>query len=150
MTISLKISGYNNVSKEGRFNRRQQGGVALYIHASMPFIEIALDMKLQAVAAVVNVTNFKTIRVSSNCIPLEYDLQETALKELKRQLEGQSIIMGDFKPHHTLWGNKEFTEMENWAWQDECNILNDGKPAYISGTAIVLTIVKPALASEIT
>ena len=77
-----KISRYNGIRKEGRFNGRQHEGVALYIHASMPFQEIDLNTELQAVPAVVNFANFKTVCVSSIYVPPEYDLQKTGLKEL--------------------------------------------------------------------
>ena len=49
----LKIPKYNVIAKEGTYNNRQHGGVAMYIHGDVPYQELSLDTPIQAVAATV-------------------------------------------------------------------------------------------------
>ena len=49
----IKIPKYNVIAKEGTYNTRQHGGVAMYIHGDTPYQEITLTTPLQAVAATV-------------------------------------------------------------------------------------------------
>ena len=49
-----RIPNYNVISKLGHFNRTHHGGVALYIHSSIPFRQIELNTPVQAIAIQVN------------------------------------------------------------------------------------------------
>ena len=51
-----EIRGYNAICKQGYINQRFPGGVAMYIHDTMPFCEIVITTHLQIVAAQVNIS----------------------------------------------------------------------------------------------
>ena len=59
----IKLKGYQGIVKQGRFNQRQHGGVALYIHESCPHKEIAIQSEYQVVAARVTIGRRTTITV---------------------------------------------------------------------------------------
>ena len=50
------IAGYNSICKQGHFNQRFHGGVAMCIHNSMPYQKIHIKTNLQIIAAQVNVS----------------------------------------------------------------------------------------------
>ena len=65
----VRIVGYNGICKQGHFNQRVHGGVAMYIHNSMPYREIHIKTNLKIIAAQVNVSQYKTITCVSAYIP---------------------------------------------------------------------------------
>ena len=75
-------------------------------------------------------------------IPPEYDLQETALRALRGQLEGRSIVTGDLNAHHMLWSNRRIYRkgriVENWFGQDGSNIMKNGRPTHIQGVVKII------------
>ena len=57
----LKIPDFNVIAKEGPSGARQHGGVAMYIHRSVPFDPIDLDTPFKAVAATVHLKTRLTL-----------------------------------------------------------------------------------------
>ena len=52
---AVKIAGGNSYNKQGHFNVTSHGGVAIYVHQSIPTEEVVLNTEYQAVAVTVNV-----------------------------------------------------------------------------------------------
>ena len=55
---NLNLSGYNDIRKEGHYNRTPHGGVAIYVHQSIPYIYI---YNIQSVAVQVHLNELITI-----------------------------------------------------------------------------------------
>ena len=53
--IKVKLGGFNCYSKQGSFNRRYLGGIATYLHNSMPAQEINIVSRYQIGAVRVNI-----------------------------------------------------------------------------------------------
>ena len=56
-----KIPGYSVIGKDGTHNRRNHGGVALYIHQDIPFSPVPLNTSIQAVAVKIQLRSKFTI-----------------------------------------------------------------------------------------
>ena len=63
--VAVNISGYNSNSKQGNFNRRYHGGVATYVHESLPVEHIDIVSKYQVVVVKVNIRKNLTITVAN-------------------------------------------------------------------------------------
>ena len=57
----FSLPHFNEIRKEGHYNRTPHGGVALYIHSSIPFKTLDINTPLQAVAAKVHLHTDITI-----------------------------------------------------------------------------------------
>ena len=86
----------------GHFNVTPHGGVALFIHESMPFQTIDLNCALQAVAAVVQLD--VPITKCSLYASRNHNLTQESLSEVLDQLPAPMVILGDFNSYNTLWG----------------------------------------------
>jgi len=148
-----KIAGYNCICKQGHYNRRYHGGVALYIHVSCPYNELTVNSTLQVVAATVNVDRRKTVTIASIYIPGATQVTEADLTNIIFQLPRPYILMGDFNAHHTMWGNSSTDRrgrlIENFMRNQQLNIMNSTEQTHVSGTAIDLTIVSPELTADL-
>lgn len=147
------IKGYNGICKQGHFNRRFHGGVALYIHSSVPSQELIIQSDLQIVAAKIHIGKFKTVTIASVYIPPRSELNTDQLSNIFKDLPKPLIVMGDLNAHHTDWGNNT-TNLRGRQIKDLCetnnlSIINDGSGTHISGSAIDLTLVTPDLIPDI-
>ena len=52
---TVKIQWYNSYCKQGNFNRRYHGGVATYVHESIPTERLIIESQYQVVAMRVNI-----------------------------------------------------------------------------------------------
>ena len=55
--VMIKLSNYNVITKQGHFNRRYHGGVALFIHSVCPFNQVNINSDLQIIAARIHVNS---------------------------------------------------------------------------------------------
>ena len=155
MENNFRLPHYNIVKKAGKFNRRPHGGVALFVHESVPsHNEIVLRTDLQAVA--VEIFLHRKITVCSLYSPRSSNLNEELLTDLLRQLPSPVIIMGDFNAYHRVWGNATVDargrQVLSFTQNNSLNIANDGEPTRTtqhSETVIDLTIVSPTLEPEL-
>ena len=138
------INGYAGICKQGHFNRKNHGGVILYIHRSCPHTQIQVHSDYQIVAARVNIGSNKTVTVASIYLPGRVPIQEEKLRDSINELPKPILLMGDLNAHHVDWGNKNTdsrgTIIKNLSNIMNLNIINDGQPTHISGTVIDLTI----------
>ena len=148
-----KIKGYAGICKQGHFNQRFHGGVALYIHNSCHYREITITTNYQIVAAQINIAPRKTITVASVYIPGRVEIREEEIRKIIEELPKPVIIAGDFNAHNKDWGNR-CTDLRGRALAEVAttlgiNIINEGQPTHESGTAIDLTIVSPELTPDL-
>ena len=126
----FKIKHCTSIGKSGIFNRRQHGGVCLYIHEDAPFSQVQLDTSLQAVAATVKFRN--RITICNIYIPPTSRISLKNLQDLYIQLPQPCTLIGDFNAHSQRWGsdntNARGKMIENFIDQTNLIILNNGSP----------------------
>ena len=129
----IKIPKYNVVAKEGTFNYRQHGGVAIYIHGDIPFQEINLDTPIQAVAVTVQL-RIKVTICNIYSPPSADSLTSDNIKALYDQLPKPCILLGDFNAHSQRWGctstNQRGRIIEQLIDQTNLVMLNNGAPTH--------------------
>ena len=99
------IAGYSGICKQGHFNQRFHGRVAMYIHNSMPYQEIHIKTNLQIIAAHASISQYNTITCVSAYIPGSTNFNDE-LGRILHDLPKPIIIMGDLNAHHTNRGNR--------------------------------------------
>ena len=112
-------------------------GIAIYIRSDIPFSSIPLVTPLRAAA--VKVTINKT-PISICSIHLtddsDYKLREIDLPELKAQLPGPFLLLGDFNGHNPLWGcakrNTRGGMIEEFIMNENLCLFNDQSITHIS------------------
>ena len=147
------IWGYNAICKQGHFNHRFHGWVAMRNNDTMPICEIFINTHLQVDAPRVNISEYKTVTCVSAHVHGRVDFGND-LKMIMQGLPKPIIFMGDLKPHHTNWVNKNINR-RGLQLQDICaslklNIMNGDIPTHVSGTSIDMTIVSADLPPAIT
>ena len=93
-----EIPGYSVIGIDGTYNRRNHGGVALYIHQNIPFSPIPLTTQIQAVAATIQLKTKFTICNIYNSRSHQLSLND--LKQLYNQLPQPCMLLGDFNAYH--------------------------------------------------
>ena len=153
-STSFSLPHFSCIRRDGHFNVTSHGGVALFIHESIPFRPLHLACELQAVAAVVQLRTPTSICCvyASRSHPLTRD----TLLEIINALPPPLIIMGDFNSYNTLWGcdttDARGRLLENALIDCRLIVLNNGTPtriSYQSESAIDLTIASPRLTPDI-
>ena len=147
----VSIPNFNVVRRDGHLNRTPHGGVAIYIHSDIPFIEVPLNANIQAIAIQANIGQMITF--CNLYLPGSRDINADTLTSLLNQLPKPYVILGDFNSHNTLWGCRETNSrgrtVESVINENECILLNDGSPTHIYNyreSAIDLTLVSPEIA----
>ena len=111
------------------------GGVALLVHNGVASTPYRLQTDLQAVAATVDLRQFK-VTVVSLYIPPEGRLPADSLQRLVRQLPSNYLLLGDFNTHSTVWGcqytNSRGRLLEDFIHSNNLCILNNGSPTHIA------------------
>lgn len=149
----FNVSNYNCVRADGHFNRRAHGGVAVFVHESLPYLPVQLNTELQAVAVTVQLS--RKITICSIYNSRSHSLTEQLLNNLINQLPAPIILMGDFNSYSPLWGSSSTDArgraVESFIETNSLNVLNNGSPTRVgfnSESAIDLTIISPTLASD--
>ena len=148
-----KIPGYTVIGKDGTYNRRNHGGVALYIHQDVPHSPIPLTTSIQAVAAVVHLKTKVTICNIYNS--RSHQLSVNDLNNLYNQLPQPCIILGDFNAYHLLWGCQRTDDrgrmVETFVGNTDLVVLNNGAPTHpnpLVDTAIDLTLCSASISQD--
>ena len=150
---TFSLPHYSSIRREGHFNVTPHGGVALFIHESIPYQELNLNCELQAVAAIIHLGI--NITVCSIYTSRSHNLTINTLQEVINQLPTPIMLLGDFNSYSTMWGcrttDARGRTIEEILDQNQLNILNTGTPTRISyntESAIDLSIVTPHLATD--
>ena len=67
--FTVKIKGNNSYYKQGNFNRRYHGGVATYVHESIPTERLIIASQYQVVAMRGNIRKNLTITIANIYLP---------------------------------------------------------------------------------
>lgn len=149
----VKIPGYNGICKQGHFNQRFHGGVAMYIHSSCAYEEIPIQSEFQVVAAKVQLNGPRCITVASIYIPGRVGINADDFQALLRQLRPPFLLLGDLNSHNEVWGclttDSRGRLVERVIGNMQLNILNDGSSTHDSGSAIDLSIASSDLSAEV-
>lgn len=147
-----KLYGYHGLCKQGHFNQRFFGGVALYIHHSCPFREITLDSPYQIVAAEIQIPHYHKLTVASIYLPPRKPFNVADFNHTLAQLPSPILLLGDFNAHHPLWGTSNADArgkmIETILNNNPLTPLNTGASTHESGSAIDLTIATSQLAPD--
>ena len=101
--VMIKLSNYNVITKLGHFNRRYQGGVALFIYSVCPFNQVNINSDLQIIAARLHV-NSKLLTIACIYIPGSKVISPDSLTSIIDQLPRPFILLGDQNGHNPLLG----------------------------------------------
>ena len=148
-----KFKNYECYAKDGTFNNRWNGGVALYINESIPQREITLQTPLQAIAVTVQLKSKITICCIYNSRSMAFS--SILLQNLYNQLPQPCLILGDLNGYSPLWGciqaDPRGNMIENFINHCDLAILNNGAPTHpnpINDTAIDLSLCSPTILEE--
>ena len=121
------IPQYSEVRKDGYYNRGLHGGVAVYIHTSIPYNSVEITIPLQAVA--VRVQLHATVTICNIYSPGSQALKQQQLTEIYNQLPQPCITQGDFNAHNNLWGSNHTDSrgrlVEAFLGQHDINFMNN-------------------------
>ena len=153
---NFKIPNFNCLRKDGHFNVRGHGGVALFIRENIPYKEITLSTTLTAIAAQITINS--TFTICNIYLPPSRTIDRGLLQNLYQQLPQPCLIVGDFNAHSRLWDStrqnpdQRGSIIENFINSKNLILLNNGDPTRIQGpheSAIDLSICSPRLSTEI-
>ena len=150
----VRVPNFNTVSTVGHFNWRYYGGVALFIHESIPYGEVIVHSPLQIIAARVQLAT--EVTVCSVYLPPSADITLDQLNNALGQLPTPILLMGDFNAHHRMWGSDRNSlrgnTVEKFITDNTLNILNDGTLTRItldSESVLDLSVCSPYLQLDI-
>jgi len=147
----ITLPGYIPVVKQGHFNRRYHGGVAIFVHNSCPYRELTVNSEYQVASVRVNINSIQTITVASIYIPGRVGMDVQSLSAVVNALPQPLLLLGDLNAHHGMWGEQAEDArgrvVAQFLNENSLNVLNERVPTHISGTAIDLSIVSPEVAT---
>lgn len=145
----IRLPGYSSLCKQGHFNRRFHGGVALFIHESCPFQRLTVVSDLQVVAARLQLGTLRCVTVASLYVPGRAQVSEHDFLEIVAQLPSPILLLGDYNGHHPQWGSVSVDArgriLSDFLSASNLSYLNDGRSTHISGSSIDLSLVSPDL-----
>ena len=103
--FAIKVKGFNSYNRQGSFNRRYHGGIATYIHESIPAEALEIVTKYHSVEVRINVKKNVTITMANIYVPGSATFEAGVVSGMIDQLPEPVIMMGDFNAHNTLWGS---------------------------------------------
>ena len=122
-----------------------RGGVAIYVHLTLPCSGVTLNSSLEVVACRVKFNDMDLVVCSAYC-PSGVALDNDELDALHHHFGGRnSVILGDFNAHHCVWGSQRSDgrgrQMMDFIAGSDLVILNDGSPTRVDdGTGDVSSI----------
>ena len=143
--------------RKDRTNKKG-GGIAIFIHNSIPFIPIKIDTEAEILGTYI-ILNNKKITLLNAYFPPDIDIDKirTYINEIKNLITGPFILTMDSNAHHTQWGSAVMDPrgklIAEWIENNEYILLNNGEPTFLthSGTFthIDLTICSSDIAVDI-
>ena len=147
---NFTLKKFNTLFNEGHTNYRAHGGVAFFIHETIPNQKLILSIRLQAIAARINIG--RDVNIVSIYNSQSHAISENFLSTLFQQIPKPVILTGDFNIYHLLWGGpakvNRVCQVLSFINKNQLNLLNDGRHTGTSGTsnlAIDVTIAPPSL-----
>lgn len=120
------------------FNRhnsgKASGGVAIFIKDSYYFEKLNIQTNLEATAISTNIPN--KVSICNIYIPPNYDIQESEIIQLIKELPKPIVLLGDFNAHNPIWGsqsrNKKGKLLENIILTSDLIVHNTIDPTYFN------------------
>lgn len=151
--------GFTMFSKSGPHadNTVDHGGVCTLVKNNVAHHPIQLQTELQAVAVRCHLDQLYTI--CNIYLPPNTAISLEDLEDLLEQLPAPYMIIGDFNARHPIWGdtstNPKGRLIESMIANNNCSILNDGRPTHFhiqtsSFTCIDLSIASSDIATHFT
>ena len=150
--LQLLFSDYilyiKNRERIGRANPR--GGVAIFIHKSVPHLTTPLQTTLEAIAINVKYRG-QDISICSLYLPDSQAYSVQKLTELSEQLQNHHLILGDFNAKHIMWGSDRTDhsgiKISDFISNTDNVLLNTGEPTRIDALSGNLSHIDLSLAS---
>ena len=98
---NFNLNNYNGLFKEGHTNYRAHGGVAIYIHETIPYQKSILNAPLQAIAVRINIG--RDVTIVFICNSRSHAISTNLLSTLIQQLPKLVILTRDFNNYHKIW-----------------------------------------------
>ena len=147
----FRIPQYKERRREGHYNRRSHGGVAISVHEETPHRNVQVNTPVQAVA--IRVTMGRPVTICSIYIPGSQEISVQLLESIYQQLPEPVMLLGDFNAHSERWGSDGHDArgrvVEEFVDRAGLNILNTGRPTHIAETAIDLSIATPRIEIDV-
>ena len=124
----VSLRNYHLIRKDRQ--GRAGGGVAIYVHDTLPYLVVNLNSSLEVVACKVKFNNTHLAICSIYC-PNDVRLNHDELDSLEHQLpHSKIIVLGDFTAHHHLWGSQRSDgrgdQIVEFLSDSDLVLLNDG------------------------
>ena len=147
--FKIKLPGYVGLCRQGHYNVRFHGGVALYIHSSCPYEPININTNHQVIAARIHLGHTVPVTIASIYLPGRENVSDQSLSTVIEQLPTPFLFLGDYNAHNVFWGTASTDARGLLVARilDNHSIicLNDGTATHISGTSIDLSIASPLI-----
>lgn len=151
----FKLFGYNTYRTDGEYVNKARGGVAICVDSRIRSDEVILN---NCNLEIVCVKVFFPVEITiCNCyIPPDTQIHLHDLQNIKNQITGPCIFLGDFNAHNVLWGSTSLNVrgqiIENFIDNNDLIILNSNMPTHLNthsgNTSIIdLAIVTPVLST---
>ena len=98
---NFNLKNDNGLLKEGDTNYGTHGGVAIFIHETIPYQKLILTTSLQAIADRINIGRDVTIVSIYNS--RSHALSEKLLSTLIQQVPKHVMLTGDFNSYNQKW-----------------------------------------------
>ena len=150
----IRLPAYNGLCKQGNYNRRFHGGVAMYIHSNIPFMEVKIDTNYQILAVTLSLGPLRNLTVLNAYVPGSVELDKNEFNRILRALPKPYLLMGDLNGHNPLWGPDERDArgriIEEIIQEESLTVMNTGVATHISGTAVDVTLATADVTAEVT
>ena len=137
-----------NRERPNRANPR--GGVAIFIHKTVPHVPLQLQTTLEAIAINVKYRG-QEISICSLYLPNSQAYTVQKLTELSAQLKSHHLILGDFNAKHTMWGSDRVDhageKISDFILTTDNVLLNTGEPTRVDNISGNLSHIDISLAS---
>ena len=150
----FNIPCYSEVRQDGHYNMGPHGGVAIYIHSSIPFNSLNVNTPIQTV--VIRAQLHTPVTICNIYSSRAHPLNQQLLTDLYNQLPQPCIIIGDFNAHNILWGSEvtdaRGRQVEVFIEQHNLSLMNNGAPTrilYDQESAIDLSLCSPQLSADL-
>ena len=101
---NFNFKKYNGLLEEGHTHIPVHGTVAIFIHVTIPYQKILLNIPLQAIAARIDIGRDVTIVSSYNS--QSHVISENLLSTLILQISKTVILTGDFNSYNQIWTSR--------------------------------------------
>uniref|UniRef100_T1I8R4 Endo/exonuclease/phosphatase domain-containing protein n=1 Tax=Rhodnius prolixus TaxID=13249 RepID=T1I8R4_RHOPR len=146
---NLTIPHYNCYRRDFLQGQRACGGVGILVRDDIICQKILINSNFQTV--IVKVCLLHPITVCSIYIPPRQNINLEEMNSFLRQIQGPTLLLGDFNAHHIVWGS-EVTESRGRELLDAIEeqnliLLNDGSKTFLSSSFGTMSAIDLSISS---